>query len=282
MSWNEPALERFLWWIYERDQIRRRREAGQPWPWTEDAVLQTGYFCNVHREYDKVTRWFVERYRGPWADNPCVMFGTICFRWFNLPSPTGDMLLHYDLLNAWDDRLAYDLLHGMWRDGQKIFTGAYIINSAGGIGIPKWQFVWERLCNVWNMREALLAEYEKATTLEAAHKILMQVNGIGGFMSYEVITDLRHTYLLRDATDIDTWAHLGPGARKGMSYLYPGYQAREMLPLMRSLIEWTRMRLPDVPRLEMREIEHSLCEFQKYEAGRTGNGRLKRRYKNGK
>ena len=36
---------------------------------------------------------------------------------------------------------------------------------------------------------------------------------------------------------------------------------------------------PHVPNLEMREIEHSLCEFDKYERTRLGEGRPRAKYK---
>ena len=34
----------------------------------------------------------------------------------------------------------------------------------------------------------------------------------------------------------------------------------------------------DYPQLEMREIEHSLCEFDKYERARLGKGTLRAKY----
>ena len=41
-------------------------------------------------------------------------------------------------------------------------------------------------------------------------------------MAYEIVCDLRYTYFLRDATDKDTWTHLGPGAKRGMERLLHG------------------------------------------------------------
>ena len=50
-------LDDFLYWISERECIRIRKAAGDPKPWSNDPVFQTAYFCNVHREDDKVTKW---------------------------------------------------------------------------------------------------------------------------------------------------------------------------------------------------------------------------------
>ena len=47
----------------EREQIRRRRLAGNPPPWTADPVLQRWRICNVRREDDRTTMWFREHVR---------------------------------------------------------------------------------------------------------------------------------------------------------------------------------------------------------------------------
>jgi len=47
----------------EREAIRRRRAAGEPWPWSADAIFREWRFCNVHREHDKTTVWFREHVR---------------------------------------------------------------------------------------------------------------------------------------------------------------------------------------------------------------------------
>jgi hypothetical protein len=40
-------------------------------------------------------------------------------------------------------------------------------------------------------------------------------------------------------------------------------------------------RLPNLPKFEAREIEHSLCEFDKAERVRFGEGKRKRSYPGG-
>ena len=44
----------------------------------------------------------------------------------------------------------------------------------------------------------------------------------GGFHSYEIVTDLRHTYLLENASDINLWANIGPGCRRGLARIIYG------------------------------------------------------------
>src|SRR5690349_267144 len=66
----------------EREAIRRRRLAGEPWPWTSDAVLSAWRFCNVHREHDKTTEWFRNEIRAK-LTGLAVIEACVIFRWFN-------------------------------------------------------------------------------------------------------------------------------------------------------------------------------------------------------
>jgi hypothetical protein len=51
---------------------------------------------------------------------------------------------------------------------------------------------------------------------------------------------------------------------------------------MRELLELSRTALPDfVPKLELREIEHSLCETDKWLRVKAGQGRLRSKYEAG-
>jgi hypothetical protein len=106
-------------------------------------------------------------------------------------------------------------------------------------------------------------------------------------MTYEVVTDLRHTRYLRAAPDVNTWANAGPGAFRGLNRVFgrplkqaqnPQAACQEMADLLTmSKHYWPK---PTIwwPKLEMRDIEHSLCEFDKYERVRNGEGRPRSMY----
>lgn len=281
------ARKRFFYWIAERHDIHLRRTSGEKKPWTDDKILQEWFFTNPYRENDRVTVWFRENVRDPLRFSSQVILATVIFRWFNLPE-TGLILKESRLLTNWDSEHALKIL-GAERDrGKKIFTGAFMINSPPGI--RKLEAICERIDNVWADKSALIPKLEACTTLEEAHKALTQYPGLGGFMAYEVITDLRWTYLLENATDILTWCNPGPGCIRGIlriqgkeDMLPEGNAQSPPLPkdwreVMASLLEESKTVLTEYPALEMREIEHSLCEWDKYERARRGDGRCKRRY----
>lgn len=75
-----PAYGKLFAWIKERYAIKVRREAGQSWPWSDDPIFQENFFCNVHREDDKVTQWVRNNWRNPHAEDPDLWFALLVAR----------------------------------------------------------------------------------------------------------------------------------------------------------------------------------------------------------
>lgn len=319
-----PPLEQFLYWIRERHQVHVKRLVGKPKPWTDDEVLQRYFFTNPYREHDKVTTWFRKNVREPLRNDPAVLMATIIFRWFNLPS-TGEILLGLDaedrecglcgrshrgtgacsscgnphtmeLLTRWNPEEAFKRLDRVRKRGEPVFTGAFMINSPAGK--PKLEAIIERIDNAWADREQLYAHLRDTrnwastgghATLQGAHAALLRYPGLGGFMAYEVVCDLRYTHLLWDAPDVLTWCNPGPGAIRGLLRLLERPfekgnnstsppRPKDWDAQMIALLAATRAALPRMPPFEMREIEHSLCEWDKYMRALSGDGRMKRTY----
>ena len=192
----------------------------------------------------------------------------------------------------------------MAKAGDKVYTGAYMIRAESDP--TKHWYSWSKhkyiaeivLGRLWEDRERFAAELEKpGQTLEGAWKLFQDPRyvGWGPFMAYEVVTDLRHTRYLRNAPDIYTWANAGPGAIRGLNRLYgrelgakpkPEQANAEMFKLMKELNDLDEPGFNETfgepcdvnPRFEMRDIEHSLCEFDKIERVRKGEGKMRSKY----
>ena len=296
--------DRFIYWIKERHQIHLKRQAGMDAPWTDDEVLQSNFFTNPYRENDRVTIWFRENIRDPLKDEDDVLFATVAFRWFNKPDPTGEILLDprsnqgtvngLCLLRQWDEEQATELIREANNGGkQPVFTGAYMIKAGNGPPGCKIPNVCAAITNVWNKRHWLVEVAQDSGTMEALHKELVKFPHLGGFMSYEVVCDLRYTSIFGPdgPSDVETFSNLGPGAARGLQRMngipinVPKSGMKDARPKVdnwleqfRELLAFTRKKLPRMPRFELREIEHSLCEFDKYERIRLGEGRSKRKY----
>ncbi len=267
----------------ERYNIYLRRAANEPPPWTKDPIFQRYKFCNVFREQDKVTVWLRENWREPYADHPNLPFAMALARLINWP-PT---LEEIGFPKRWNPDKVLGVLHRRKDEGKKIYTGAYLLGSC-----PKGQ---ERAIYLVHSvlsplhRELCPAYWMIDTNLENVWKWLRGQRGIGDFLAYEIVSDLRHTKYLRDAPDIMTWANAGPGALRGLTRLW-GYQPKtrqisgytfpkkNALEAMQALLARSQIvywGLP-IPVWEMREVEHHLCEFDKYERIRLGQGVLER------
>lgn len=272
--------EQFFDFLNERHLIYLRRLRGEEWPWTQDPILQEYKFTNVFRENDATTVWFRDYVRDVFDETPMVVLSTIIFRWFNLIA-TGKILLDHDLFCAWDSAFCKDVL----KDAPRWVTGAYIIKTPNGMN--KLEGVCWAIDQVAKEKN-LAAQFEDCDSLREIWELLLPFPYMGPFMAYEVVTDLRHTYIGRDATDIYTWANPGPGAKRGLNRIF----GREVTKHMRSeicieemeyLLEESVAHLHgQVPNLEMRDIEHTLCEFDKYERVRLNEGRPRSKYRRAK
>jgi len=301
----EEELRRYCYWQTERESIRiKKEEHGLPAPWTDDPILQDFKFCQVFREDDRTTRWFREYIRAPLGHDPSVLMATVIFRWFNFID-TGRTLIKHDLHLKWNRKKAIEEITKQ----DKWVTGSYIIKTPNGM--DKVTGVAECISHMWGDRWAIVNKIlTQNMNLKETWKMLKDYPYMGPFMAYEVVTDLRHTYLLENANDKLTWANAGPGAMRGLNRLTGrelGFSKRshdwngEMNALfskvteaglnddIRDLRRYLRTdKAPYAPlhrssmKYEMREIEGGLCEFDKYSRMVKGEGRTRSVYKQNK
>lgn len=270
--------ERFFWWIQERHRIFEKKKRGLSREyWTEDPILMSFKFTNPYRENDKTTVWFREKMRDPLKDDNKVLMATVIFRWFNLIQ-TGETLLKNNLHIEWDSELARQEI----KKQDQYVTGGYIIKTPDGK--DKVDGVIWCIEQILKDENKLISDFIEATRLETAWEIFQEYPYLGAFMSYELVSDLRWTHFFRNATDIMSWANAGPGAMRGLNRIHGrdlNYKRRthKWNDEMYELLQISRERIGDwMPKLEMREIEHSLCEFDKYERVRNGEGRPRGKY----
>ncbi len=269
----------FFAWINERHRIYLNRTAGKPKPWTRDPILQRYKFTNVFRQLDRGTVWLTQHIISPHYDDPdqsLLLFNLVQYRMYNW-IPTGEFLGY---LTKWDAERVRVGLQARQDAGIQVFTGAHIVR--GENGIPKITSHCQVLSRVWETRQRLLHRLIQGRTLEAGFETFREIRLIGDFLAYEFVTDLRHTRSLEDAPDTMTWANAGPGAQRGLLRLFPNLRPREgYLGAMRHLLRESQrpgVLGAHVPPLELRDIEHSLCEFDKYWRVKCGEGRPRSTY----
>ena len=268
---NLKRVDDFNRFMVERHNIFIRKELSKlPYPWSEDPILTEFSFCNVYRELDKVTIWIRENWREPHADNPNLPFAMAMARQINWP----DTLEEIGFPHTFDPEKIKAIMQARKDRGEKVYTGAYMLT--GTLGGTKIEQTVDKI---------LLPLYKNFpndySSLENCWKSFFPYAGFSDFMSYEVVTDLRHTKWLAGAPDIMTWANPGPGAMRGLNRIFGReLNSKQKKPLfiqeMRDLL--ALLNNEPLP-LEMRDIEHCLCEFDKYERVRLGQGRPRAKYK---
>ena len=269
------SVDGFYNYINERHSIYIRRSIGEAFPWTDDEILQTYSFCNVYRELDKVTVWIRENWKEPYADHPNLPFAMAVARQINWP----DTLQEIGFPEHWNPERVKAIMQGRLDRKEKVYTGAYMLTGTLG-GTKVEQTIDKILTPLYENPPPMHHHSLQDTWAE-----YLPYAGFSGFMAYEVVTDLRHSKYLANAEDIMTWANAGPGAKRGLNRIHgrpleqtikPNQLNAEMAELLDLASEYGAVYLPT---LEMREIEHCLCEYDKYERVRLGEGRPRAKFK---
>lgn len=262
---KQDMLKKLLYWMQERQRIYLKRQAGDPLPWTKDPILKKYRFCNVYREQDRVTQWIQENWRETYAQHENLWIAMCMARLINWP----DTLAEIGFPEKWNPKQILRVMEKRRARGEKVYTGAYMLNSSKGSRNKPYHTVNRVLNPLWRAYQKQPIVWD---TLENAFNQLNGFFGMGRFLAYEAITDLRHTCYLQDAPDIMTWANVGPGAKRGLNRIFGRLleQSQPVGILLGELLEvmdWIILKRDQtlLPTVEARDIEMSLCEFDKYQ-----------------
>lgn len=286
MPFRAADLKLFWYWISEREKIRQARVAGYTWPWTRDPILQEYKFTNVFRRQDRTTIALVER-MVCFAKNPVQLYNHInTFRLFNRPDTYDEI---YPLISAGEWRDIESILRKRKNEGLTLFTGAYIIHASTKLKYDKLHDYILTAKHMWQEAEVMVAKLKNANALEYAVENLQRYNHVGPFIAYELACDYAYfPALLGKCTDRYTWANTGPGAARGVHRLLYGTHEKRVSGLPYNAYMKQLLIASDgkgnlerhVPKLEMRDIEHSLCEYDKYCRVKHGEGKTpKQKYR---
>jgi len=287
----------FYAYAAEREQIRLAKAAGKPWPWTKDPILQTYKFTNVRREYDRTTQEFKKIYaRHPDAPPELIWLNCAIARYFGSEE--------YYTAIGWQNDFKPAHLKAVAKEragqGQKVFTGAYVITNQG-ISAPKEDVVVDMFIKgVWEARKKLqnMMGLSKGSW-ESVLDQLSHVQGFGGsgFMGKEVTLDTMFfpNFWPKKRTDhIDgswprdygDWTPIGPGAQRGLMRVFSGESPRVHPELLKKVGLKDLLKLHAAQAgfwknkgwLAPTDIQFTLCEFDKYERVRLKEGKPRSQY----
>lgn len=269
---NEEVLADFWYFVQERHNIWYRRFVNKDdRPWTKDKTLRDYFFTNVYRELDRGSLYLTEEILCKIKKPQDKLFNILIYRYFNhIPTYeflTGD--LGYVPLGDWRWKIEAKRLKKWKAKGNQVFTSAFTVtgNRFGGfedkIDNVCWLIDWlqneiyphDNWKRIWN-----------AKTMEDAFTQVKLLKGFGAFLAYEIVIDINYGH---GRWGEDNFVNTGPGAYRGLTHVFHGLERRQGSRAIR----WLWKRQPVVhhgSRLSLRNIEHSLCEYQKYVKRREG------------
>lgn len=299
---NEDHLNSYWYYINERYSIWVRKEVDRsPAPWTDDPILRQYSFTNVFRELDRTTRELDELVFKPYADHKYLWFMCCLARQISW-TPTVDMLIFNGFWpedDDWDAETAAYHIDQMTKKGEKAWTGAFMIRAESDPKQPWYEWSKARyvldvvLGNLWRDRYKLTEFFESKPTYQATVEMFSGYYGIGNFMAKEFANDLLMTRYLKDAPDLMTWSAAGPGAIRGLNFIFnrglqqgiSQDQAREEMKFLQAIANspdspiGTHIQITPFFPFYLERIQWNLCEIGKYLKAKTGVGRPRAQYK---
>lgn len=297
VNWENMRL--FWYWMYERLKIWHKRVVlQQSAPWTNDDILREYKFTNVIRDLDRGTIVYLQnilkRIDDPGVDlvqrKKEIILNTMIYRMFILKE-TWDCI-GFLTFDNWDKEweTAKARLRARRKSGQQMFHGAYMVNSYKNI--QPYPNCTDKVEKVIHMVESCWKPnidqiYEKVITLPMKDLLvyLSSLMGVGSFMAYEYVCDWamchRHTKNIIVPWDDDSYVNVGPGNMKGLKLIFENFGNLSAVELdMYLRASWKHFMkkygffddfvnmLPFWMKgdINLRVIEHDLCEFSKYMA----------------
>ena len=230
---SEELQKQFLWFIKEREQVRKNKEAGLPRPWSTDEILDKTKFTNIYRTDDKVSRFIFSKVED--LSGPLLVYNLLLSRLLN----------RVDVLNkilpAHPAQPSTQLLEG---EAIMMNSGAYQI-SPGMVKLSKYGTNRETIVHYPPL--VYKAVYEAITSTTSIKEAVLSGNkAYGGhinFAMFQVVLDYHHlTNHYDECSDIP----IGQGAMAVVDKL-GGLDVLQQITGMRS---W--------------DVEHAACEFRKY------------------
>lgn len=168
--------------------------------------------------------------------------------------------------------------------GIKVWGNAYVITTHG-IPMPKATYLCRNVLSdasivCQNRRNSL-----RGVSCHLAAEALEGIEGVGSFLSAQIVADLKNTpgHPLSISIDKDNFVQCGPGSLRGASWFHYN-EIGKVTPSnfdahFNAIRKWVNENWPDnVPKIDNQDLQNALCEFDKFMRVKNGTGRSKRSY----
>lgn len=283
------VFDTFFRWCAERQAIDKRKRAGEPAPWTQDKILRNYKFTNVYPVSDRGSQFLIKSVIEKGSQEPVdVLFRILLYQAFARPSTFELIEKHCSPLtwaNYSREKIA-PLLKKVNKSKTAVFTAAYQ-NLPPPFDEEKTQIDRAlRLVEVLMDRD-FLGELAQVEYFGEVYEILTTYQNFGPFHSFQMMRALSYTNIIHFHRN--DWAIAGPGTVSGMRKMFgDSFSQTTDLDFQLSIMRWfvdnapaqfQRLGLefdglgPDHLPLSVVDVEHAICEVDKY--ARLAHPRIK-------
>ncbi|KAJ3039679.1 hypothetical protein HDV00_012023 [Rhizophlyctis rosea] len=286
-SLEADRLQEFCTYLEDRKRIELKRSLGHPSPWTPNHILHHYHFCCIRREDDRTSKILATEIfatANPFKD-PHFLWNVMFHRGVMFHRHVSNAPFNRELGYVTDPKVAMENLSEWEKTETKWRTKAFTSSVEKKLFKRKMQDNWHA-AQAWN--RDLWPHNGQLPTQRDVARALVELQLVGKFHAYQAYLDA----VMYGAAQFDPGhVDLGPGAIKGLRYLLGMDMAGGDIPESENMViyltaevnlelqerERTRQQwdtanvgLEDellgsgFGNLRPLDIEHALCEFQKY------------------
>ena len=299
LSVNTDNYNLFFETMFERHIIWYKRFIEQQTaPYTDDQIFQTTKFTNIYRELDRNTQWEIKNiFFDNTLDLRQMIWKIFFFRIINRIETFETFEKEYGWrhglpnIEDYDNDIIYKAFADISDAGKAVFTSSYLVWQKPYVGGRNVHYAYTVFPEIVNNIDEIISNLQNAKSANDALKYLSTLNSIGAFVGYQLYIDL---------TYIDTFSHLhlfdfkkddainvGMGSLQGIRLIYPDIERKNIINGFTYLKQVTASEFEKIAKerniefpyvafakngihitnecnITITEIEHWLCEFQKY------------------
>jgi hypothetical protein len=227
-------------------------------------------------------RWIAANWREPHADDPDLWFAIIIARFVNWP----DTLAELGYPVPWYPEHFLAIMNARKERDGVCFGPAYNISNGGKKTSKPEHLVQRVFAPLWGPLTRKRLRPRADDRLHTFYGRLKVMPGFGSFMAGQVVADMKYVAPLKHASDWFTFAVPGPGSKRGLNRVL----GRAVDASWRDEDTWRaafrQLRDQIMPELERiglgdlhaQDLQNCLCELDKMERARRGEGKPKRRF----
>ena len=253
----EDPVKSFFDYCKEREAVRKKRESGEPFPWSKDSIFQKGRFLNVFREDDKVSKSIIQFAEPAKNDLPLLIQSLFFGRWCNKQTTIDDLTVNelnnpealknkLTNLEQWENYTAYPVEDSYW--GEKFYSR---IDAATYKFFDKKEEITELILN------------SNQDVIAATKSINRQFKMNNDFPIFMALIDI--AWFREDIIPITTNVPTGIGAEPYLDRLQEFLNLSNHQEVGLKMIDLQKEYWPEAKRdFYPIDIEYQSCECRKY------------------